>query len=89
MDAEIQDSSFLLVNICAPNKTPDQCCFFDKLNNYVKRTVANTAHAHRHLSIFFSEQSSLNVQSKAFSLVGVKIWNGIPTSLKNVSRNRF
>ena len=31
----------------------------------------------------------LNVQSKAFSLVGVKIWNGIPTSLKNVSRNCF
>ena len=24
MEAEIQDSSFLLVNIYAPNKTPDQ-----------------------------------------------------------------
>ena len=27
--------------------------------------------------------------SKAFSRVGVKIWNGIPTSLKNASRNCF
>ena len=28
MEAEIQDSSFLLVNVYAPNKTPDQCSFF-------------------------------------------------------------
>ena len=25
----------------------------------------------------------------AFSCVGVKIWNGIPTSLKNLSKNSF
>ena len=33
---------------------------------------------------FFTKRSALNVQSKAFSLVGVKIWNGIPTSLKPI-----
>ena len=37
----------------------------------------------------FTNQSALNVQSKTFSRVGVKIWNGIPSSLKNVSRNCF
>ena len=36
MEAEIQDSSFLLVNVCAPNKTPDQWSFYDKLNNYIE-----------------------------------------------------
>ena len=44
---------------------------------------------------FYTKKSSLNVQSKAFSCVGVKIWNGIPTSpnsptsLKNASKNSF
>ena len=42
MEAEIQDSSFLLVNVYAPNKTPDQCSFFDKLNNNIEEYVANT-----------------------------------------------
>ena len=35
---------------------------------------------------FFTKQSGLNVQIKTFSRVGVKIWNGISTSLKNLSR---
>ena len=26
----------------APNKTPDQCSFYDKLNNYIEEYVANT-----------------------------------------------
>ena len=38
---------------------------------------------------FFTKQSALKVQSNAFSSVGVKIWNGIPTRLKNVPRNCF
>ena len=38
---------------------------------------------------FYTKKSALNVQSKAFSRVGVKIWNGIPTSLKNSSKNSF
>ena len=38
---------------------------------------------------FYAKKSALNVQSKAFSRVGVKIWNGIPTSLKNSSKNSF
>ena len=37
----------------------------------------------------FAKQSVLNVQTKAFWRVGVKIWNGIPTSLKNLSKNSF
>ena len=48
-----------------------------------------TAHAHQHLSIFLTKQSALKVESKAFSCVSVKIWNGISTSLKNLSRNSF
>ena len=32
---------------------------------------------------FYTEQSAPIVQSKAFSRVGVKIWNGILTSPKN------
>lgn len=42
MEAEIQDSSFLLVNIYAPNKTPDQWSFFDNLNNNIEEYVENT-----------------------------------------------
>ena len=38
---------------------------------------------------FYTKKSALNVQSKAFSRVGVKIWNGMPTSLKNSSKNSF
>ena len=38
---------------------------------------------------FYTKRSALNVQSMAFSCVGVKIWNGIPTSLKNLSKNSF
>ena len=36
---------------------------------------------------FITKKSALNVQSKAFSSVGVQIWNGIPNSLKNSSKN--
>ena len=32
----------MLVNVYAPNKTPDQCSFFDKLNNNIEEYVANT-----------------------------------------------
>ena len=32
----------MLVNVYAPNKTPDQCSFYDKLNNYIEEYVANT-----------------------------------------------
>ena len=33
IDAEIQGSSFLFVNIYAPNSVQDQCCFYENLNN--------------------------------------------------------
>ena len=45
------------------------------------------AHVHQRLSIFTLKNLHLNVQSKAFSCIGVKIWNGIPTSLKTASKN--
>ena len=38
---------------------------------------------------FYTKKSALDVQSKAFSRVGLKIWNWIPTSLKNSSKNSF
>ena len=36
MEAEVQGSPYLFVNIYARNKTEDQCRFFDKLNNNLK-----------------------------------------------------
>ena len=41
MEAEVQGSPYLFVNIYAPNKTQDQCRFFDKLNNNIEDCVAN------------------------------------------------
>ena len=41
VEAEVQGSPFLFVNIYAPNKTQDQYCFFDKLNNNIEDWVAN------------------------------------------------
>ena len=31
IEAEVQDSPYLLVNIYAPNKVQEQCCFFFKM----------------------------------------------------------
>ena len=39
MEAEEQGSLYLFVNIYAPNKTQDQCRFFDKLNNNIEDCV--------------------------------------------------
>ena len=41
MEADVQGSPYLFVNIYAPNKTQDQCRFFDKLNNNIEDCVAN------------------------------------------------
>ena len=41
MEAEVQGSPFLFVNVYAPNKTQDQCCFFDKLNDSIEDCDAN------------------------------------------------
>ena len=41
MEAEVQESPYLFVNIYAPNKTKDQCRFFDKLNNNIEDSVAD------------------------------------------------
>ena len=55
----------------------------------VQSAFTLTAHAYQRLSIFIPKNSALDVQSKAFSRVGLKIWNWIPTSLKNSSKNSF
>ena len=42
MEAEVQGSLFLFVNIYAPNKIQEQCSFFDNLNKDFEDCVANT-----------------------------------------------
>ena len=41
MEAEVQGSPYLFVNIYASNKTQDQCRFLVKLNNNIEDCVAN------------------------------------------------
>ena len=41
IEAEVQGSPFLFVNIYAPNKVQDQCRFFDKLNKNIEDRVVN------------------------------------------------
>ena len=42
MEAEVQGSLFVFVNIYAPNKIQEQCSFFDNLNKEIEDCVANT-----------------------------------------------
>ena len=39
MEAEIQGSLFLFVNIYTPNSVQDQCCFFDNLNKNIEENI--------------------------------------------------
>lgn len=39
MEAEVQGSSFLFVNIYAPNSAQDQCCFYDNLNKNIEENI--------------------------------------------------
>ena len=39
MVAEVQGSSFLFVNFCAPNSVQDQCCFYDNLNKNIEENI--------------------------------------------------
>ena len=41
MEAEVQGSLFLFVNIYAPNKIQEQCSFFDNLNKDIEDCVVN------------------------------------------------
>ena len=60
------------------------------LNSFSKITIVHSYSTRSSISEhFFSKQSALNVQSKPFSRVGVKIWNGIPTILQNLSKTSF
>ena len=62
-----------------------------KISNLLSKITSVHSYSRRSSTSehFFTKQSALNVQGQAFSRVCVKIWNGIPTSLKNVSRNCF
>jgi len=44
MEADVQGSLFLFVNIYAPNKVQDQCQFFDILNKKIEDFVVNKEH---------------------------------------------
>ena len=44
MEAEVQGSLFLFVNIYAPNKVQDQCRFFENLNKNIEGFVVNKEH---------------------------------------------
>ena len=44
MEAEVQSSNFLFVNIYAPNKVQEQCQFFDKLDKTIEDLVVNDEH---------------------------------------------
>ena len=41
IEAEVQGSPFLFVNIYSPNKVQDQCRFFDKFNKNILDCVVN------------------------------------------------
>ena len=38
---------------------------------------------------FYTQSSRLSIQVNSFSRIGTKIWNEIPLSLKNLSKNAF
>ena len=44
MEAEVQGSLFLFVNIYAPNKVQDQCRFFENLNKNIEDFAVNKEH---------------------------------------------
>ena len=99
MEAVVQESSYLFVNIYAPNRTQDQCRFFDKLNNNIEDCVAN-----KELKIIlggdfnvtfdsdlacsgcrpFIKDSIKNVQNVCFDFDLVDIWR-----VRNPARRRF
>ena len=39
IEAEVQGSLFLFVNIYAPNSVQDQCCFYDNLNKKIEEHI--------------------------------------------------
>jgi len=39
MEADVQGSNFLFLNVYAPNKVQEQCLFFDHLNNIIEKFI--------------------------------------------------
>jgi len=38
---------------------------------------------------FYTQSSSLSIQANSFSRIGVKVWNGIPLEIKNLTKSSF
>lgn len=74
----------LMYNISTNSAPTNISNLFSKIASIHSYSTRSSTSEH-----FFTKQSALNVQIKAFSRVGVKIWNGIPTRLKNLSKNSF
>ena len=75
----------MLVHDISNNNTP--------LNiiNLFKRS--NEVHAYRTRSVtsnnYYIEYSRTNQQKRAFSRIGARVWNGIPTSVRQLHKNAF
>ena len=39
MEAELEESSFLFLNIDSPNSMQDQCCFYHNLNKDIEENI--------------------------------------------------
>ena len=53
----------------------------NKIHSYETRSSAKNN--------LFSKFSWLNIQSQSFSRVGVRLWNQIPASIRNLSKSRL
>ena len=61
----------------------------------ILKLFTKTSHIHTYntrsskLQLFSTKHSRLNLQKKAFSRVGVKVWNKIPKEFKTLSKDSF
>ena len=55
---------------------------FSRISSVHSYKTRSSASAH-----FYTEESRINATRNAFSRVGVKIWNGIPATLKKGQKN--
>jgi hypothetical protein len=56
-------------------------------------TPVNTIHSHNTRSLasgkFYQKYARLKPKNESFSIIGSKLWNGIPEHLKNLSKKIF
>ena len=79
MEAEVQGSPLLFVNIYAPSKTQDQCRFFDKLNNITLDSDLDCSGGRP-----FTKDSVKNIQNLCLDFDLVDIWR-----IRNPESRRF